>query len=377
MVDSDPFDPTLLPRAAGLQNTGAICHFNSLLQGLGSCLPFLKAVTENPDYMSQTSTGEALYNYCRALQESAKTPEFLLDSRHSTQVLHALIGDLRKRRPKFQFGGGMESASEGLTLLLDMIEPPSEKAAAPEGCEGMACNVDPAATAGQQSNPIADVFMMRIRDTVLCTRCRAREGGKESQTDSRSEIQTAPGVVSVRADVTYQYQFFHYDEHDTVTSPIRTPEAFVKLFREHYTRVDDYRCEVCERLGLTVPEPGTIFRAYSLRLVPPVISMIFNQYYSHRQRYFPLKFRMKGKGGIWLYYRLTSQVEHSGSLVGGHYWAIALKHPAPSSTTPIIEASRVEPTIYNCNDLICRPSHLGGTPHTYTVFYCFDHQSAE
>lgn len=355
----EPFSTCSLPTPAGLHNLGANCYYNALLQALAACTQFTRAVVSHRAYMIQTATGRALYNYCRAVHQSAMGPE-PVDPRHSTLVLQALQSDLRVRGQGKFFGAGQNSASEALVFLLEMVEPPSAVAARPSGCEGAVCEVDAAATTGQSSNPIAEVFRLRVRDQVVCKRCAASARRPPDATPAMK-----PGVVSMKLDTQYQYPFFHYDEYSTAADPIVTPEQFVAALKVHVSPVDDYKCELCAAAGEPVPAPGTIYRAYELRLVSPVLVVLFNQYAGHRRRYFPLQFRLKGNGE-WLVYRLAAQVEHSGGLHSGHYWATALRRSTAGG----------DPAPATCNDMSCTPGRLGPTPNTYCLFYVYDHQTA-
>lgn len=367
MADLIPFDEKGVPRPFGLNNTGVICHFNALLQGLASCTAFTQTVVANREYMAQTPTGSALYNYVRAVQSSAADPAFQVDMTHSGRVLAALVGDLRHRRPRFQFGSGMESATEGLVLLLDMIEPPSAKASSVEE-EG----ADAAASEGQKTNPIARLFHIRIRDRVWCRAC--------SKGSLRSDLNApeSAGVVSTRHDLLYQFHYFHYDlrrqqaEKDAAAKGATFQESPKDFTSGVLARLDpllDYKCEQCTKAERKTPS-GQVYRLYELRRMPTILVVLFNQYQKHTRRYFPKHIRIEGvvDGGD-LTYRQVAQIEHSGSLHGGHYWARGLRQPrAP----PVAGAPPPPLTAYVLNDGTTAPNALGPEATVYTVIYHFD-----
>lgn len=362
-----PFDPERVPPPFGLANTGAICHFNALLQGLAACPGFTDTVAANRAYMAQTQTGRALYNYARAVQAAspaAAAPGFEVDCSHSSRILQAMVADLQVRRPKTRFGFGMEGASEGLTLLMDMIEPasaPSRRDATGAAEPGVWHDAE--ASAGQGANPVANLFMMRVIDRVWCERCHAAgRRGPEVPGDQR------PGVVSYRVDVQYSYNFF---QHSAV---VAAPHTFAQNLLAHHSEVEDYKCEVCARAGEAsgagAPEgPGRIFRSYRMARVPPVLPVVFNQYARPSQHYFPSSFQLKSSSNTLLVYRVVAQLEHSGSAQGGHYWARALRSPQTRA--------RGEPNVpHVLNDMSCSSiGSLGPNPAVYIVLYHYSHEA--
>jgi hypothetical protein len=367
MADLIPFDEKGLPRPFGLNNTGVICHFNALLQGLATCTAFTQTVAANRDYMAKTPTGSALYNYVRAVQSSAADPTFQVDMSHSGRVLAALIGDLRHRRPRFQFGNGMESATEGLVLLLDMVEPPSEKASSVEE-EG----ADAAASEGQRTNPIARLFHIRIRDRVWCRACS--KGSLRSDLDAPG----AAGIVSTRHDMLYQFNYFHYDlrkqqaEKDAAATGVpmqESPKDFASGLLARLDPLIDYTCEQCTGAGRKTTR-DQVYRLYEMRRMPTILVVIFNQYVNHTKRYFPKRIRIEGVlAGGDLTYRQVAQIEHSGSLHGGHYWARGVRQ---SRALPVAGADPPPASAHVLNDGTTAPNVLGPEASVYTVIYHFD-----
>lgn len=370
----EAYDDDYVPAGFALNNVGAICHFNALMQGLASCPSLVKSVIDNRDYMAKTATGGALYNFMRAVELSSKAVrdggDFIVDATHSLRVLQALIGDLCKRRPKTRFTTGMESATEGLVLLLDMVEHPSEVASAPED-ETAASTTDAAATVGQWDNPIARLFQMRIRDRVWCKLCaeddKAKAAAETAASGTASEIavdspKNPPGVVSLRLDTMYQYNYFHFDTTDKVT----TPHAFASHLLKQVNALSGFKCEKCAAAGRKVPAPRTAFRLYEMRLIPPILVVLFNQYQGHRQRYFPQRFRVEGANkGVWLRYRQVAQIEHSGNLHSGHYWTRGLRR------VQTIVGPAVQPHLLN-DSQVSPGQGLMPTPSVYTVIYHYD-----
>lgn len=325
----EDLDVARLPRPFGLNNTGVICHFNSLLQALASCPAFVGEAVKNRDYLARTPTGRALYNYLRSVQLSAEEEGFVVDPTHSARVLRELVGELRRRRPAFTYGAGMESATEGLVLLLDALEPPPGSAG-PDGSTFSDPKPEP--------SPLAKLLEIRVRDRVWCRTCAAAGRRGEGLEEER------PGVVSRRVDTQYHYNFFHYDEAQMVS-----PEAFAAALLSQVVPLPDYCCELCGTRESS--------RIYEMRRVPAVLPVLFNQYTRRRRRYFPERFRVRGNDGHYLWFREVAQVEHAGGLSGGHYWARCLRKGGAGALL---------------NDSAVAPGALGPQETVYVVFYHFE-----
>lgn len=367
----EPFDPARVPAPFGLANVGASCHFNALMQALSSCPAVVKAAADNRDFLGRTATGRAFYSFMRAVGESGGNPAFVVDPSHAARVLQALVQELRARRPAVRFGNSMESATEGLVLLLEMMEPPSGAAgqpfapASPSATEAELSAAPAQASQVQFVHPLMNLFRFDVRERVLCRRCL--------EVDPPSK-----GITSLRRDTRYQFHYFHYD-HGAIT----TPEAFAKHLREHLVALDDYKCDKCCATGPArrcprCPEgargpkcadcrrlpSSKMYRMCDIRSVPTVIVVMFNQYGPHVTHYFPESFDLPGapaaEGGpeVPLRFRQVAQVEHAGGLSGGHYWARGVRRRPDG-----------ELSTYRLNDASTDAAPFGPNPSVYSVFY--------
>jgi len=366
------YNPALVPPPYGLMNTGVICYFNALLQGLASCPSLVERALENRELMARTKTGAAFYKYMEDVRRAAADPTFRVDDRHAMTLLGELVQELRTRRPGVQFGGGMESAMEGMVFLFEMMEPPSPPAAKPGDSEERISTVEAAATEGQKTHPVFQLFDMKVRDRVWCRVCQA--AGEAHQ-----------GITSLRIDRQYQYYFFDYDnwrEKET-GKPVSTPEEFRDLLLKNIQYLEDFKCEFCKKAGR--PElPGgqmcstcrrgdyahcqkegrrceeertNILRVYDVRFVPTVLVILFNQYQEHKHRYFPEEFKIPGVKGQSYKYKLVAQLEHSGSLHSGHYWARCIRN----------QDGELRP--FALNDSGVGAAALGPAASVYALFY--------
>ena len=324
------YNNKLVPIPFGLMNTGVVCYFNSFLQTLCSCSSFTSTVLKNKEYLSKTATGEAIYNYvnkyilkcedstCKdsTCEDSTCEDSTCEDSTctfSTVEILKALKSDLRKRRPKINFGNGQESAHEVFVLLLDMMEP---------------TETENYPLLSSINSPITKLFLHKCEWNLYCISCK--------------------NSISKKIDYGVIFDMHHIDMH----TQINTPLNFSKLIKQHVSSVEGYKCPTC--FG------ESICRIYNLKRIPEIVFCSFNIYYQENRkiRYFPpyLEFKTNSEETDKYTFKLISQIEHSGSLNGGHYWAKCL---------------RGNNSVYELNDMGISPSMFQSTPYTYMVIYHF------
>jgi len=324
------YDNLLIPEPFGLINTVAICYFNSFLQTLCSCSAFTATVLENKEYLLKTMTGKSIYNYvCKYKLRCSKSDNSESDNPEgdnserdnpesdniafsTMEVLKALKFDLKERRPKINFGYGQESAHEVFVLLLDMMEP-----ADPE--------TENFPLLSSINSPITKLFLHKCEWSLYCISCKK--------------------TISKKIDYGVIFDMHHID---TYNGKKNTPLDFSKLIKQHISSVEGYKCPTCAS--------ESICRIYNLKRIPEIVFCSFNIYYhANRQvRYFPphLEFKTNNEDDTYIF-KLISQIEHSGSLNGGHYWVKCLRNGG----------------IYELNDMGVSPSIFQSTPYTYMVVY--------
>ena len=325
-----PLHPAWVPRPFGLVNIGSCCYFNAIMQAFLSAPAAVSAVLGNSALMSTTRTGRALYAFVSSAMSAgsagtSRTPE-------TSTLLSALKSDLKIRRPRTPFANGQESASEGLVLLLEMLEPPERDSMESDSAESSSAAVPLCLT-----NPVAEVFYHRTRSSVFCGRCR-RE-------------------VSSLADAGVALQMFHLEGYGRA---LDGPGEFEATVRRTFDTIEGYKCPDCGR----VDEPSLRYTA--LRLAPEVLVLAFNSYgalsgQTNSTRWLPEAFGLSRGDAEPLCYRLVASVDHAGSLGGGHYWTRGLRQSKDGALTPCrLNDSSVSPA----------GTRLGGIcPNTYLAFY--------
>lgn len=318
-----PYDKTFAPKAFGQHNTGVICYFNSFMQTLAACTSFTQEVLQNIKYLQCTATGTAVVKFVMAYSTETAARETLSNNIEflSASVLHALVSDLAIRRPHVQFGGGQESASEALVHLLDMMELPSVP------------------------SPITNLFLHRFRCNIHCCHCK--------------------NIVSKTTDYAVNFELFHIDKDN---KPMNI-DTFSKAIQTQVSITEDYKCPECLCCGikpvndkcLICKKPSkttSAYRTYNLTMVPEIVFCMFNLYVgfggSRHVRYFPETLEFPSHDGSALIYNIVSQIEHAGSLSGGHYWARSL---------------RANNEVFTLNDNGVSLTAFTPTANTYIVVY--------
>lgn len=326
----EKYDIALSPNPFGLINNGAICYFNSFLQTLSGCTAFTSMILKNQEYMSRTGTGLAMYNFVKLYIENVAPISSGLASQ--TQIiLNALITALNERRPGHNtFGRGQESAHEVFILLLDMMEPIDH--------EDEAESTEFSSIISSIKSPITKLFLHKCEWNTCCLQCHKN--------------------LSKKIDYGVIFDMHHMESQDTINyimtslnikrNELNSPSAFSKFIKTHISPVEGFICPDCN-------SDANIYRIYNLRRIPEIVFCSFNIYYqqNRRVRYIPPYIEFDSSTDDKMRFNIIGQIEHSGSLGGGHYWARGLR----------------KDKVYELNDLNVAPSSFQSTPYTYMVIY--------
>lgn len=291
--DYNLFDDRYLPRPFGLTNINVICWLNSTLQALLSCTALNKVVLELEEELP-TDFGR---EYARLVRSIIPADERLYDlgklASAGINIQRAFVKTVHQKYPQTTIGQSQECADEAFTLMVDLFDHPR----------------------------IAGLFNNIYELAITCPRCQ-----KE--------------VSSIR-DRTYKIDVF-------TPHALADAVSFTKYLRVHSSPVNSYRCPECE-------EVSSPLRIERLRMLREIVVLTFNKYHAKTARYFPAELVFPARGGGELRYRKVAQIEHTGGMSGGHYYASVLRGAAPR--------------FHLANDSSIMPQELGPTMQTYMVMY--------
>lgn len=159
---------------------------------------------------------------------------------------------------------------------------------------------------------LKELFMHRFRCTNICNTCK--------------------NITEEKKDHSVVLNLFH----------VTDLKATDILLQEN--KLSDYKCEKCKELGSV--------RTYRLTMLPEIIFCTFNVYNIKSKHLFPDILIFPGTTGP-LKYKLIGQIEHAGSLNGGHYWSRSLR----------------KNNVYLFNDYSYQLSKFEPTDNTYIILY--------
>lgn len=230
-------DISKLPPPFGLNNSGVTCYFNSLLQALVTCTSFIETL--------------------RNMENKNNLVRDILQISTSDNILSHLRNRFKK------FGNSQESASEGLILLLELIDDPE----------------------------IYKLFSHVYEERIVCMKCRK--------------------INSNNRDSAIHFEIF--DEEKLLQDGLQ------KYLLEYYNKISDYDgiCKFCGHTKFT--------RWYRLKYIPEIVICLLNRYTTRRSVTLPETFEISGISSP-IKYKKISEINHSGNLNGGHYVCVAVRN---------------------------------------------------
>ena len=300
----DNFDATKLFEPFGLRNIGAICYMNSLIQAMISCTAFTKAVLANEEYLQKTKLGQVLFEFMSAILSDQTKSDI---SSYSAKITNALLHELQNRQPKIKYANGQECASEGLSLILMMLEDPE-------------VSIDKIAT-----NPISKLFTSQYAKNINCTKC-----GHQVNT------------------VEHRAQHLIYK----VSTPKDVPDRI--FFPVSKSKLEGYTCDKCKSID-TCEESIRITRVSEIIVVTNMMLVGFrNGLVKSPIMDTPEGFGLPNGDDIITFGKIA-QIEQSGSQHSGHYTAAGARK------------DRI-PYLFD-DQRIAQLRGLGPTSNTFMTFY--------
>lgn len=313
-----PYNARMELSPFGFNNLGATCYFNAMLQSLLSCTSFTQELLqckESAEYNKNPVTKKLIELIELALSLNG-TPEEKQSniqdrlSQYSPAVWKEMVMFLcRKNKIDVSdFMQGQQCAREGFHCLMDTME-----------------NFD----------SIQNIFLHRYKNMIYCFDCDKWVSNVESM---YSLFEVQPDLKTEQLE-----RFKKYDtgQAQDMNEFLTKQTGYVDKF---------YVCPKCKK-------DGEKYNINCLVMVPEVLVVLSKKYIAGRKlnthTNFPKTLEFKGNDTKTLTYEAVSQIEHSGGLDGGHYWAV----------------SRRTGGWYTLNDNSVSKSEFSPTKNTYMVFY--------
>jgi ubiquitin C-terminal hydrolase len=245
-----------MEQVVGFNNTGVICWFNSLLQSLLSSTYFVKTIML---IQSDNEIVKSIQDLIREIDNKSRSVY------ESSTILRALLRELQTKDSKRfrEFATGQQSASEGFTLLFDLLDIKS----------------------------INTIFTHKYEERVVA--------------------QSDPNGVESKV-VGYNNQFMVFDEAELKS------KGLSEYLKYHEHPLDEYKSERVDA------DPNEKYnRRYILRFLPKVLVILLNRYHKRdRDISLPAEIQMPScQFNGFMIYKKIAEIDHMGSLSGGHYVA--------------------------------------------------------
>lgn len=256
-----------IPESFGLINTGVICYFNSLMQSLMSCTSL------NESLLNKKGRGDVngvIVEYIKLYSESKTTQiKSAVGVWKALQTAILQSGTIDVGRRIFA-SGGQQCADEALKLILEIM-----------------------------GDDVLEKFTVKYSSYIKCDDCGHKSDEKR---DYNSFIKIIGNeIIYPQGGTSEEWQ-----------------KLFAKYIFKHTGIVEDYKCDKC---GVK----STRQKYHQLRRLSEVIVIVLSKYGTKRNIYYPRKLIFPAIGGGSLQYMLIAQIDHFGSMFGGHYIARCIR----------------------------------------------------
>ena len=258
------YDESFVPEPFGLQNTGAICWGNSLIQFFLGMSAINKVLLEQENNLANNAFATEYIKLLKLIlpnDGNLYSGDMEMLSLSSCKILTAMINRMQSKKININMGAGQECADEAFAMFVEML-----------GCPEVECVLESKHTLG-----------------IKCTTC---------------------GEITSSNDTAFRIELFT----DVVAT---TAELFVRRLIVNPVKHDRYQC----KCGAVM---YNFYAMEKLKRLGEVVVIVFNKFQAKTNKWFPESFTMPGIVDN-LNYKLIGKIEHSGSAGGGHYWAQSLR----------------------------------------------------
>lgn len=317
MSSFDYYDDKFVPAGYGFRNMGATCYFNAMLQALTSCSSFNKLLVENRSVEEYKKNAVIKY-FTQMLAVAYKNPHDSQLGESSPYIWSKIFEYIKTRSDGHIFTAGQQDAEEGFHMFMEAID---------------------------AFQPLQDLFKHRYESIVYCPDCKEDVSRKMSENI----------IFKVEPNLKIE-QLEKFKELDS--SYGKTVDLNYFLCQQNTSVDKDFKCPKCK-------VKSEKFMKIRLRMVPEILVVVSQKYTHDKKRgskkldnltNFPETLEFNGSADgkkFTMQFDAVAQIEHTGSLRSGHYWAVCKRKDGWKTL----------------NDSSVSPGKFKTTKNTYIVFY--------
>lgn len=298
------YNPEFASPEFGLNNMGAICWWNSLMQVFFGLSSFNEKIRKLRDSLTDNPVASAYIRIIDGLVPNndqyvpIKPIDFVGASQH---ILYAMLEELKKMNSKGNIGNGLgigqQCADEGYTTFLDMMK----------------------------SAELDDLFNNVYEQIIICTRCKEQVSSNRDKSNRiyippTKNFATDDEYQAWRSRVVAGLPFDHPYRH-TIRN-FTTQTKFKDWLCNHVAMALDYKCPKCAY------EMAKVARGEKLKALREIITVKFDRINAVDPTWFPERLEFGSTDGKILTYEVVGKICWSGNygsngMSGGHYWAVS------------------------------------------------------
>jgi ubiquitin C-terminal hydrolase len=311
--------------AFGLNNMGATCYFNAMLQSLLSCTAFAETIIQHKGDIKYenhpiTKTLMEIIEYARDPLKSQL--DVFNNLKGSSPILWRLMARYlckKNKVPIREFMTGQQCAREGYHCLLDSLG---------------------------KFPKIQKLFLHRYKSMILCAECENWVSTKECPYNI---FEVQPDLKTEQLDI-FRTPMKKEQGNKSIVKTRVCETPMNDFLEKQKSYVTEFRCPKCK-------DTKEKYNINILVMVPEILVVLSKKYVAGRKlninTEFPETMVFNKESDNPMRYSAVSQIEHSGNLNGGHYWAICKRKDG----------------WYTLNDTSVSPGAFKPTVNTYIVFY--------